>query len=65
MSCCIHRPGRSANVAPDREKGAKVMRMFRNVLLAVIAITVLAGSAVPANAAMRHHHKVRHHHRHR
>jgi hypothetical protein len=42
------------------------MKMFRNVLLALIAVTVMAGAVVPANAAMaRHPHKVRHHHRHR
>jgi hypothetical protein len=37
------------------------MKMFRNLLLAVIAFTVLAGSVVPANAAVHHH---RTHHRH-
>jgi hypothetical protein len=39
------------------------MKMFRNLLLAAIAFTVLAGSVVPANAAARHHkvHHRRHH----
>jgi hypothetical protein len=42
------------------------MKMLRNMLFALIAVTVLAGSVVPANAAMaRHHHKVRRHHRHK
>jgi hypothetical protein len=36
---------------------------IRNLLLAVIAFVVLAGSVVPANAAgHRHHHKGHHHH---
>jgi hypothetical protein len=39
------------------------MKMFRNLLLALIAFTVVAGSVVPANAATRHHHKI-HHRRH-
>ena len=34
---------------------------IRNVMLAVIAFVVLAGSVVPANAMARHH---RHHHHH-
>jgi len=38
------------------------MRVFRNVLLAVVAITVFAASAVPAQAKMHRHHKIRHHH---
>ena len=35
------------------------MKMVRNVLLALVAFTVLAGSVVPANAAVHHrkHHK--------
>jgi len=37
------------------------MKMFRNLLLAAIAFTVIAGSVVPANAAVRHH---KTHHRH-
>lgn len=37
------------------------MKMFRNVLLALVAVTVAAGMAIPANAAAAHHHK--HHHR--
>jgi hypothetical protein len=37
------------------------MKIVRNVLLALVAFTVLAGSVVPANAAVRHHHR---HHRH-
>ncbi len=32
---------------------------IRNVMLAVIAFVVLAGSVIPANAMARHH---RHHH---
>jgi hypothetical protein len=38
------------------------MKMFRNFVLGLIAFTVVAGAAIPANAAGRHHH--RHHHRH-
>jgi len=65
VACCKQRTGCGLNAALGSEEGAKVMRMFRNVLLALVAITVLVGSAVPANAAMRHHHKGHHHHRHR
>ena len=36
------------------------MKMFRNMLLALIAFTVVAGAVVPANAAAAHKHK---HHR--
>ena len=39
------------------------MKMVRNVLLALIAFTVLAGSVVPANAAVRHHRHHKHHKR--
>jgi hypothetical protein len=42
-------------------KGSNRMKIFRNLLLAVVAVTILAGTALPANAAVRHHH--RHHHR--
>jgi hypothetical protein len=38
------------------------MKLFRNLLLALIAFTVVAGSVVPANAAVRHHRR-HHHHR--
>jgi hypothetical protein len=38
------------------------MKIFRNVLLAAIAFTVMAGSVVPANAAVRHHRHSSHHH---
>jgi hypothetical protein len=39
------------------------MKMFRNVLLALIAFTVAAGAVVPANAAAARHHG-KHHRRH-
>jgi hypothetical protein len=39
------------------------MKMFRNLLLALIAFTVVAGSVVPANAAVRHHRRHHHHRR--
>jgi hypothetical protein len=39
------------------------MKMVRNVLLALVAFTVLAGSVVPANAAVRHHKHHKHHKR--
>ncbi len=41
------------------------MKMFRNLLLAAIAFTVVAGAVVPANAAVRHHHRAHHHRRHK
>ena len=41
-------------------KGVLIMKL-RNVVLAVFAFVVLAGSVVPANA-MRHHHRHHHHH---
>ena len=38
------------------------MKMLRNLLLALIAFTVVAGSAMPAHAAaVRHHHRHHHH----
>jgi hypothetical protein len=37
------------------------MKMFRNLLLALVAFTVMAGSVAPANAAVRHHHRHHHH----
>jgi hypothetical protein len=36
---------------------------MRNVLLGVIALIVLAGMAVPANAAVHHRHHRHHHHK--
>jgi len=35
---------------------------FRNLMLAVFGLALLAGSAVPANAAYHHHRHHRHHH---
>jgi hypothetical protein len=43
-------------------KEKESMKMSR-ILLAVIALIVLAGAAVPSHAAVRHHHR-HHHHRH-
>jgi hypothetical protein len=39
------------------------MKIFRNLVLAVFAFAVLAGTVVPANAAARHHHRAHHHHK--
>jgi len=37
---------------------------FRNWMLALLGVAILAGSAMPANAAgYRHHHRHHHHHR--
>jgi hypothetical protein len=49
--------------ATEPNKRFLSMKMFRNLLLALIAFTVVAGSVVPANAAGRHHRG--HHHGHR
>ncbi|MGA2897716.1 MAG: hypothetical protein ABSE27_08995 [Acidobacteriaceae bacterium] len=38
------------------------MKLLRNLLLALFAFTVLAGSVVPASAAAVHHHRAHHHH---
>jgi hypothetical protein len=38
------------------------MKMFRNIALALIAFTVVAGAVIPANAA-GHHHKRHHGHK--
>jgi hypothetical protein len=49
-----------------RKPAAKERRTtmkFRNLMLAVFGLAILAGSAVPANAAYHHHHR-HHHHRH-
>ena len=35
---------------------------FRNLMLAVLGLAIVAGATVPANAATRPHHH-RHHHR--
>jgi hypothetical protein len=35
---------------------------LRTLFLAAIALVVLAGSVVPANAYNRHHHRHHHHH---
>ena len=56
-------PGPSGRLGGWVRKRIFAMKMFRNLLLAVIAFTVVAGSVVPANAAMRHHHRARHHHK--
>jgi hypothetical protein len=56
-------PGPSGRLGGWVGKRIFAMKMFRNLLLAVIAFTVVAGSVVPANAAMRHHHRARHHHK--
>ena len=58
----LHPLGRAAVKRGGFHRGCKKMRLFRNVLLAVVAITVFAASAVPAQAKVHHNHKVRHHH---
>ena len=37
---------------------------LRNMLLALVALTVFAGTVTPANAAAYHHHRRHHHHYH-
>jgi len=54
-------PDRSDDWAAGVAKGFLAMKMFRNLLLSLIAFTVLAGAVLPANAAAAHHR--RHHHR--
>lgn len=44
----------------DRERDSMKMR---NVVLGVIALIVLAGMTVPANAAVHHRHHRHHHHK--
>jgi hypothetical protein len=39
------------------------MKLLRNLLLALFAFTVLAGSVVPASAAGVHHHRAHRHHK--
>jgi hypothetical protein len=56
-------PDRPDDWATGPNKRFLAMKMFRNLLLALIAFTVVAGSVVPANAAGRHHRG--HHHGHR
>jgi hypothetical protein len=55
-------PDRSDDLAAGVVKGFLLMKMFRNLLLALFAFTVLASSVVPANAAIFHHHRAHHHH---
>jgi hypothetical protein len=55
-------PDRSDDWAAGVVKGFLPMKMLRNLLLALFAFTVLAGSVVPANAAIFHHHRAHHHH---
>ena len=59
----MHSPDRPDDWEAGVLKGFTRMKMVRNLLLALIAFTVLAGSVVPANAAAVRHHKKHHHHK--
>ena len=54
-------PGSPERTGAGPEEEVFAMKMFRNLLLALIAFTVVAGSVVPANAAGRHHRSHHHH----
>lgn len=59
ISCTKVRPSGRERRLTRREFTMKIRRLF----LAVVALTILAGLAVPANAMGRHHHRHHHHHR--